>query len=92
MSIQTHNDLFISYADTDRAWVEGYLNDALTQAGVSYISEDAFELSRPRLLEFERAIAQSRRILIILSPAYLADALDQFANVIAQSYGLESAT
>jgi hypothetical protein len=28
-------DLFISYADADRAWVEGFLFDALTQAGVA---------------------------------------------------------
>ena len=27
-------DLFVSYADVDRAWVEGYLLDALTEAGV----------------------------------------------------------
>ena len=33
-------DLFISYAEADRAWVEGYLLDALTQAGVS--REDAY--------------------------------------------------
>jgi len=36
------HDLFISYADADRAWVEGYLLDALTQAGVRCHSEAAF--------------------------------------------------
>ncbi len=49
-------DLFISYADADSAWVEGYLLDSLKQAGVRYHSEAAFALGTVRLLEFERAI------------------------------------
>lgn len=85
-------DLFVSYADADRAWVEGYRLDALKPAGVRVHSEAAFALGAPRLLEFERAIQSSRRVLLVLSPAYLADDLNQFANLLAQSYGLETAT
>jgi len=85
-------DLFISYAETDRAWVEGYLLDGLTQAGVRCHSEEAFALGVPRLLEFERAIQQSQRTLLILSPAYLAESFSQFTDLLAQSYGLETAT
>jgi WD40 repeat protein len=85
-------DLFISYADADRAWVEGYLLDALTQAGVRCHSEAAFALGVPRLLEFERAIRQSQRTLLILSPATLAEGFGQFTDLLAQSYGLETAT
>jgi len=87
----TH-DFFISYAEADRAWVEGYLLDALTQAGVRCHSEAAFALGVPRLLEFERAIQQSQRTLLVLSPAYLAESLGQFTDLLAQSYGLETAT
>ena len=68
-------DLFVSYADADRAWVEGYLLDALDRASVRYHSEDAFALGVPRLLEFERAIKQSQRTLLVLSPAYLIEDL-----------------
>lgn len=32
-------DLLISYAEADGAWVEGYLLDALTRAGVRVHSE-----------------------------------------------------
>jgi len=85
-------DLFISYADADRAWVEGYLLDALTQADVRCHSESAFALGVPRLLEFERAIQQSQRTLLVLSPAYLAEGFSQFTDLLAQSYGLETAT
>ncbi|HUV90536.1 MAG TPA: TIR domain-containing protein [Anaerolineae bacterium] len=85
-------DLFISYAEAERAWVEGYLLDALTQAGVRCHTEAAFALGVPRLLEFERAVQDSRRTLLVLSPAYLAEGFTQFTDLLAQSYGLESAT
>ena len=85
-------DLFISYADADRAWVDGYLLDALTQAGARVHTEAAFALGVPRLLEFERAVQHSQRTLLILSPAYLAESSGQFANLLAQTYGLETAT
>jgi WD40 repeat protein len=86
------HDLFISYAQADTAWVEGFLLDALEQAGVKYHSEDAFALGVPRLVEFERAIKQSTRTLLILSPAYLADTFGQFVDVLVNSYGMETAT
>ena len=85
-------DLFISYADADHAWVEGYLRDALEKAGARCLTEAAFELGVPRLLEFERAVQQSRRILLILSPPYLVENFIQFADLLAQHYGLETAT
>jgi hypothetical protein len=85
-------DLFISYADADSDWVEGYLLDCLKQAGVRYHSEAAFALGTVRLLEFERAIEQSDRMLLVLSPAYLADGFNQFIDLLAQFYGFDSAT
>jgi hypothetical protein len=36
---QYRYEVFISYADADRAWVEAYLLDALVQAGVRRHSE-----------------------------------------------------
>jgi hypothetical protein len=88
----TTHDLFISYAEADRAWVDGFLLDALDQATVGYHTEDAFALGVPRLIEFEHAIAQSKRTLLILSPAYLADTFGQFVDVLVNSYGMETAT
>ncbi|MBD1833320.1 PD40 domain-containing protein [Cyanobacteria bacterium FACHB-472] len=85
-------DLFISYADADSGWVEGYLLDSLKQAGVRYHSEAAFALGTVRLLEFERAIEQSDRTLLVLSPAYLADGFNQFIDLLAQCYGFDLAT
>ncbi len=85
-------DLFISYADADSAWVKGYLVDALKQAGVRYHSEAAFALGKPRIQEFENAIKESRRTLLILDQAYMASDLNQFIDLLAESYGLETGT
>ena len=86
------HDLFISYADANRAWVEGYLLDALQQAGVRYHTEAAFALGAVRVVEFERAIKQSQRTLLVLSPAFVADGFNQFIDQLAQCYGLDTAT
>jgi len=85
-------DLFISYAESDRAWVVGYLIDALERAGLQYHSEEAFALGRPRLLEFEHAVQSSQRTLLILSPAYLTSQFSQFVELLSQTNGLETAT
>ncbi len=85
-------DLFIAHAADDRAWVDGYLLQTLRQAGVRCFTESLFTLGAPRVLEFERAVKQSQRTLLILSPAYLSDDFTAFLDVLAQSYGLELAT
>lgn len=85
-------DLFISYSNADDAWVEGYLLDALTLADVHYHTEAAFALGTVRVLEFERAIQQSKRTLLVLSPAYLTDGFNQFIDQLAQCYGLDTQT
>ena len=85
-------DLFISYAKEDQPWVEGYLLDTLTAAGVRVHTEQAFTLGAPRLVEFERAVKNSARTLLVITPAYLAENFAQFVDLLAQSYGLETAT
>ena len=85
-------DLFISYANEDREWVEGFLFDALSQAKITYHMEAAFELGKPRLLAFEEAVQQSKRILLVLSPAYLMEGHTLFIDLLAEQYGLETGT
>ncbi len=92
MPESTAYDLFISYVEADRAWVEGYLLDALTQADIKYLSEAAFRLGVPRIQEFQRAIQQSRRTLLVISPAYVADDFSQFVELLGHSYGQDTQT
>ena len=80
-------DLFISHAAADRAWVEGYLADALRQAGVRWCAEAAFPPGTARLAACERAIQESRRVALILSPAYLADGFTDIVALLARQHG-----
>jgi WD40 repeat protein len=86
------HDVFISYADADRAWVDGFLIDGLERAGVRCHREAAFALGVPRLAEFENAIRSSSRILLVLSPAYFATDTASLVDLLAQTYGLETDT
>jgi hypothetical protein len=85
-------DLFVSHAEADRWWVEGYLLDALAEAGLRVQRERTFQLGAPRLAEFARAIAESRRTLLVLSPSFIADGSAQFVSLLAQQYGADTRT
>lgn len=54
--------------------------------------EASFQLGAPRLQEFARAVASSRRTLLVLSPAFMADGVAQFVALLAQHYGLDTRT
>jgi WD40 repeat protein len=84
--------LFVSYADADRAWVRGYLFDALDKAGLRYLDQAALAIGKPTLLELERAVQDSGRTLLVLSPAYLADTYGTVIELLAQTYGVETST
>ncbi len=92
MIAEASYNLFISYAGADAPWVEGYLLDALKRADVRYLSEAALELGVPRVLEFERAVQQSQRTLLVISPTYLADGFSRFTDLLATSYGVETSS
>jgi TIR domain-containing protein len=82
-------DLFVSYAEADRAWVEGYLSSALEPFGLqcsfqrlpSHTNTPA-EIEHTRqmadlLPPFEQALTTSRYTLLVLSPAYLGSYFGQ---------------
>ncbi|MBN9685191.1 MULTISPECIES: nSTAND1 domain-containing NTPase [unclassified Corallococcus] len=84
-------DVFVCYAEQDQEWVLGLLLDALKRAGLSCHTEAAFALGVPRVLEFEKALQCSARTVLVLSPAFRADAASRFVSVLAMSYDLEHA-
>jgi WD40 repeat protein len=85
-------DLFVSYVEADKNWVEGYLLDALDNAKIRYTLESAFALGVPCISEFERAIRQSRATLLVISETYLGDDTTRFTDILAQSYGEQVGT
>lgn len=87
-----HFDLFVLFAEGDREWVHGYLFDALDAARVSYIHSETIDNGRASLEAIEKSIALCRRILIVISHAYRASALNEFADLLAQTLAVENET
>lgn len=87
-------DVFVSYAEKDAQdvdWVWETLLPRLEAAGLQVaISDDVREPGVARVVNIERGIEQSKRTLIVLSPAYLADTMAQFENVMAQTMSIEA--
>jgi WD40 repeat protein len=82
-------DVFISFAEGDRDWVEGYLLLALGLPKERVIASqqtkhsESFQLGAPVVNEFERAVTSSRYTLLVLSRAYLADQWSTFGEQLA---------
>jgi WD40 repeat protein len=85
-------NLFVSYADRDRRWAEGYLLDCLRSAGVRCLTQGEFRLGAIWTEEFERAVAQSDRVVLVLSAAYRTDVNQRFLDQLARYYELENET
>jgi hypothetical protein len=85
-------DYFISYVDADEAWVDGYLLDALRKCGKCCHTKDDFTPGVPDSLNFERAIKQSAKTLLIISRDYQGDNVNRFIDLLAQHYGTKEGT
>lgn len=88
-------DAYISYVDRepDTTWVWQTLVPGLELAGLRIAVSGTVE--RPgvaRVSEIERAIRESKRTVIALSEAYLADHMAGFENVLSQTMGIQEGT
>jgi len=73
-------DIFISYARADGAWVRDELEPRLTAAGLRACAE--FEGCQASDTQLRKAALSSRRTLLVLSPAYLAEAWPAFQRLL----------
>ena len=71
------------YSPADLPWVEGFLLPALGLPDERVVTTRRFELGTPLVQAFERAVADSRRTVIVLSPAYLSDQWLEFGDQLA---------
>jgi len=88
LSRQTEHryDVFISYSRTDQEWVRGELLPRLEKADLKVILDYRdFEPGAPLLTEMERAVQESRKTILVLTPAYLDSEWAEFENVLAQT-------
>ncbi|MGB5618898.1 MAG: TIR domain-containing protein, partial [Desulfobacterales bacterium] len=79
-------DVFISYSHHDIDWVQNRLIHILKFAGI-YVCIDSldFEPGAPSLTEMERAVLQSRKTILVLTPYYIDSEWAQFENILAQT-------
>lgn len=81
------HDVFISYSHADKEWVRGWLVPHLKAAGLRVcIDEDNFEIGAPVLSNIERAAAESRKILLVLTPAWTKSGWTEFEFLLRATY------
>jgi hypothetical protein len=76
-------DVFISYNEADQIWVRDELLPRLVEAGLGVaVDYRDFIVGLSRLENIERAIEQSRRTIVVLTPAWLASDWNAFESLL----------
>lgn len=79
-------DVFISYSHRNKDWVRGWLAPQLKNAGLKVcIDHENFEPGAPSIIEMERAVLQSRKTVLVLTPEYLQSEWTEFENILVQT-------
>jgi tetratricopeptide (TPR) repeat protein len=79
-------DVFVSYSSANKEWVRKTFVPILEKAGLKvcdYYRD--FDPGAPIVKEMERAILESRKTILILSPAYLQSGWTEFENLMLQT-------
>lgn len=82
---------YVSYVDQgqDATWVWERLRPRLEGSGLRVaVSGDAWLPGMALVVNIERGITQARRTVVVLSPAYLHDAVAEFEAAIARHIGI----
>lgn len=82
------HDVFVSYVEDDRDWVESVLFTALRRAQVDFRSPENYRAGQPWMSEFDHAIETSRAIVLVCSPAYMLDDMARAFERMAQNRAL----
>lgn len=78
--------VFISYTSADSDWVETTLLPRLEGAGLTaFVEFRDIEPGASRVDEIQRAVIESAKTLVVLTPEYLRDEWSTFGNVMAKS-------
>ncbi|HAC62049.1 MAG TPA: hypothetical protein DCF68_00575 [Cyanothece sp. UBA12306] len=79
-------DVFISYRSSDRPWVKNCLLKKLEALNAKVcIDYRDFRAGRPIITNIREAILKSRKILLILTPAYLDSEWTSFEHLLSQT-------
>ena len=83
MADTTLYEIFIVYADDDGEWAEGFLIPSLGVPSERIITKDGLQPGVDKVIEFERAVTNSRYTLLVLSPAFFVDPWNNYSESIA---------
>jgi hypothetical protein len=79
-------DVFLSYSHRDKDWVRQWLVPQLRSAALRVcIDHESFEPGAPSITEMERAVLQSRKTVLVLTPAYLLSEWAELENILVQT-------
>src|SRR6266581_615264 len=79
-------DVFISYSSKDKAWVRGELLSRIEKAGLeAFIDFRDFTPGAPSIKECERGVVTCRKMLLILTPDYIASGWGEIENIMVQT-------
>ena len=79
-------DAFMSYSHHNKDWVRGWFVQQLKDAGLKIcIDYENFEPGAPSIMEMERAVLQSRKTVLVLTPEYLQSEWAEFENILVQT-------
>jgi hypothetical protein len=79
-------DAFVSYSHHDRDWVDDVLIGRLEAAGLRVcVDTRDFAPGVSSIVEMERAVLQSRKTLLVLTPDYLASEWTGFESILTQT-------
>lgn len=63
-------DVFVAYSPAEDDWVHDRLKPDLEAAGLTVATQENFTPGRPQVDNWERTLAASRRLLLVITPAW----------------------
>jgi hypothetical protein len=78
-------DVFLSFAPADVVWIHDWLLPRLQHAGLRVFTPDDFDLGVAEAINLERAVSHSKHMLLVLTPAWVADPWRAFEALLIQT-------
>ena len=65
---QFSTDIFVAYSQADEEWTHDWLLPRLQRANLRVATQEAFIPGRPKVMNWERNLRESRHLLLVISP------------------------
>jgi len=78
-------DVFVSYCDADEEWAIAELITPMRSAGLKVIHKEDFAIGEYRIEAHSAAVDRSRKVIIVMSPAWCESEWEKFDSLLAQT-------